>query len=365
MTDRNRRDLVSLLVALAVILALAFWVFRPFLLDFAVASCIALLLAPVQTRLATAFGRRPGIAAALLVLGTGLLILLPVLSSLLILVQQATVFLDWVRTISLSTPDAVQRFWQELPQRIPGMRPWLLWLQAQLTPALEDWFTQISVGVSGILQQVLARVTQAVIDLSLFLLLLFFLLRDGAQLRSELRPISPFSEAQERQIFEHLERTVKGALQALIVVPVVQGILAGIGFMVFGVPSPFVWGTAVILAATVPILGSPLGWVPACVYLFVHGKTAAALGMLLYGLVVVSGSDNVVKPMLLRGTARIHPLLGFLSILGGLMAFGVFGFLIGPVVLSLVISAIRIYRLDVLRREPPATPDVPREAAPA
>ena len=155
---------------------------------------------------------------------------------------------------------------------------------------------------------------------------------------------------------------MKGALQALIVVPVVQGILAGIGFMIFGVPSPFVWGTGVILAATVPILGSPLAWIPACVYLFVHGSTGAAVGLFLFCLVLVSGSDNVVKPLLLRGTARIHPLLGFLSILGGVIAFGVFGFLIGPVVLSLVISAIRIYKLDVLRRGCPAEP--PADTAP-
>jgi predicted PurR-regulated permease PerM len=180
-----------------------------------------------------------------------------------------------------------------------------------------------------------------------------------SRLRGELRPVSPFSEEQERQIFEHLGRTVKGALQALIVVPVVQGILAGIGFMIFGVPSPFVWGTAVILAATVPILGAPLGWIPACIYVYVNGSAGAATGLFFFCLVLVSGSDNVVKPLLLQGTARIHPLLGFLSILGGLLAFGVFGFLIGPVVLSLVISAIRIYKLDVLRR--PSGPARPVE----
>jgi predicted PurR-regulated permease PerM len=130
---------------------------------------------------------------------------------------------------------------------------------------------------------------------------------------------------------------------------VAQGILAGIGFMMFGVPSPFVWGTAVILAATVPLVGSPLGWLPAVAWLLLKGQTGPALGLLVYSTVVVSGSDNVIKPLLLRGTARIHPLLGFLSIVGGVLAFGVFGFLIGPVILSLVLSAIRIYRLDVLR----------------
>jgi predicted PurR-regulated permease PerM len=104
-----------------------------------------------------------------------------------------------------------------------------------------------------------------------------------------------------------------------------------------------------MLAATVPLLGSPLGWVPAVVYLFLQGREGPAIGLLLYCLVIVSGSDNVVKPLLLRGSANIHPLLGFLSILGGVLAFGLPGFLIGPVVLSLVLSAIRIYRLDVLR----------------
>ena len=142
--------------------------------------------------------------------------------------------------------------------------------------------------------------------------MLFFLLRDGGRLQAELRPVSPFSDQQERQIFDHLESTIKGALQAVIVVPVVQGILAGIGFMLFGVPSPFVWGTAVILAATVPIVGSPLGWLPGGrLPLLPRRDRQPAWASSLYCIVVVSGSDNVVKPMLLRGTANIHPLLGF------------------------------------------------------
>ena len=87
-----------------------------------------------------------------------------------------------------------------------------------------------------------------------------------------------------------------------------------------------------------------------------QGRTGPAVGLLVFSIVIVSGSDNVIKPMLLRGSARIHPLLGFLSIIGGVLAFGVFGFLIGPVILSLVLSAIRIYRLDVLRVAVAGTP---------
>ena len=295
---------------------------------------------------------------------TTVLILLPVLSSLFVLVQQTSRLLDWVRSEPLLGPEALQRLWQDLPQRYPGLRSWIVWLQAQISPALEGGIAQLAGGANGLLQGVLGRVTHAIVDLFLFLLMLFFLLRDGGRLRAELRPVSPFTAEQEKLIFEHLESTIKGALQAVIVVPVVQGILAGIGFMLFGVPSPFVWGTAVILAATVPIAGSPLGWIPAVAYLLFRGETAPGVGLALYCLVIVSGSDNVVKPLLLRGTAGIHPLLGFLSILGGILAFGVFGFLIGPVVLSLVLSAIRIYRLDVLRAGVASSPDADR-AAPA
>lgn len=350
MSERRRHDLLTpLLVALGVILLLAFWVFQPFILVFSVAACVALLLAPVQKRLSAALGTRPTLAAAALVLVTTVLILLPVLMSLFVLVQQASLFLDWLRTQPALGPEAVQRFWQELPHRSPGLRSWIVWVQALVSPALQDGLAQLAGGANGLLQGVLGRVTHAAFDLGLFLLMLFFLLRDGGRLRTELRPVSPFSEQQERLIFEHLESTIKGALQAVIVVPVVQGVLAGVGFMLFGIPSPFVWGTAVILAATVPIAGSPLGWIPAVGYLFFRGETGPGVALAIYCLLIVSGSDNVLKPMLLRGTAGIHPLLGFLSILGGVLAFGVFGFLIGPVVLSLVLSAIRIYRSDVLR----------------
>jgi predicted PurR-regulated permease PerM len=361
MPERRHRDLLTpLLLALAVILLLAFWVFQPFILVFAVAACVALLLDPVQKRLAAALGGRPTLAASLLVLVTTVAILVPVLTSLFLLARQAAVFLEWIRVQPLLGPEEVQRFWEQLPQRYPGLRRWIELLQAQVTPALSGGLAQLAGGANGLLQNVLGRVTHAVVDLGLFLLMLFFLLRDGGRLKAQLHPVSPFSEEQEHQIFDHLEQTIKGALQAVIVVPVLQGILAGVGFMMFGVPSPFVWGTAVILAATVPVFGSPLGWIPACVYLALQGRTGPALGLLVYGTLIVSGSDNVIKPMLLRGSARIHPLLGFLSIIGGVLAFGVFGFLIGPVVLSLVLSAIRIYRLDVLRiavaGAPSATP---------
>src|SRR5512134_1764569 len=117
MENRRRRDLLTpLLVVLGLILLLAFWVFKPFLLVFSVAACVALLLSPAQRRLASALGGRPTLAASVLVLGTTAVILVPVLTSLFLLARQAALFLEWVRTQPLLGPEELQRFWQQLPQ---------------------------------------------------------------------------------------------------------------------------------------------------------------------------------------------------------------------------------------------------------
>jgi predicted PurR-regulated permease PerM len=354
---RRQRDIFPpLLTALLVILFLAFQVFRPFLLVFAVAGCVALLMAPLQRHVSHVLRGRSGLAAGLLVAVTTLAILVPVGASLLVLGERALVFFVWLGP--QLQPAELERLWQEtLPARFPWLRGWTRSFEGQLAPFLSGALTQAVGAATTALQRTAAGLAIAAFDLGLFLLVLFFLLRDGARLKAALRPVSPFNETQEALIFDHLGKTVKGALQSLIVVPLAQGIMAVPGFLLFGVPEPVTWAVAVSLAAMVPLLGSPLGWVPAVLYLFQLGSpTWQWFGMLVYGLVVISGIDNVVKPLLLRGSAQIHPLLGFLSIIGGLFAFGVFGFLVGPVVLSLVLSALRIYRLDVLRAQPASPP---------
>jgi predicted PurR-regulated permease PerM len=351
---RRRRDLlVPLLAFLFLILVVAFIVFRPFVLTFAVAASVSLLLNPVQGRL-RALGAHPTVAAGLLVLVTVAVILLPILGSIAILGQQSLAVLDWVRP-RLARAELQTVLTETLPSRSPWLRDWL----PPLMPLVSDALDRLASAANTLIQGVVTGVTYALFELVIFTLMLFFLLRDGGRLRAELRQVSPFSDAQETQVFDHLSKTVKGVLQAMVVVPLVQGILAGVGFWIFGVPSPLVWGVMVVFAALVPVLGSPLGWVPAAVYLYVTGPLWPAVGLALYGTVVISGADNVIKPLLLKGTAQIHPMLGFLSILGGVISFGPTGLLIGPVVLSLVLSAFRIYRLDVLRAPPVPEGDVP------
>ena len=337
----------SLLACLFLILVLAFVVFRYFILTFAVAASVSLLLAPVHDRLTRVLGGRHSLAAALLVLLCTVMILVPVLSYATLLVQQAAGFFDWVRP--QLEPTALDRLWKEtLPRRYPLLMDWLRSTGLVSMPSASATLGRLTSAAQGVVQAVIGGVATAALDLIIFLMMVFFLLRDAPLLREQVRGISPFTRGQEAEMLDHLTRTVRGVLQAMLVVPVAQGLVALLGFMAFGLPAPFLWSAMVVFAALIPLVGSPLAWVPAGLYLFSISQPRG-IGLLIYGVLVISMIDNVLKPLILKGAAQVHMLLGFLAILGGLYAFGFKGLVVGPVVLSLVMSAFRIYRHDILR----------------
>jgi len=356
LTDRPRREKVvfySFLVVLFFILFLAFLVFRHFLITAAVAASVAALLGPIYDRLTKALRGRRSISAAVMVSATVIVILLPLLTYAVLLKNQVVGFYDWVRP--RLEPEMLGRLWSE---ELPTRYTWVASLketlqvagidQERLMEMISPTLTQLASGTNQVVQGAVTGLTSAVLYLILFLLTLFFILRDGEALAAELRGIAPVSTEQSVEIYDRLTRTVKAVLYLMVVVPMAQGFLAMIGFAIFGLPSPLFWGTMLIFAAVIPGIGSPLVWVPAAIYLLVTAPLWQGIGMLLYGTLIISTSDNIIKPILLHETAQIHPLLAFFSILGGILSFGLIGFLVGPVILSLMLSAIRIYRIDIL-----------------
>jgi predicted PurR-regulated permease PerM len=359
------RTQAPLLLVLLLVLVLAIAVFRYFLLTFVVAGSVALMLAPLQGYLTRRVGGRRWLAAGLLVLLVTVAIAVPIVAYGTLLAQQAVGFVEWLRP--WLEPAAFEKLWREdLPRRYPLLMAWVRQsVGGGAMPAASSALSRVLTEVNHLAQSVLTGLAEGVIDLGIFLMMLFFLLRDGDQLRDAVRGISPLTRGQETEIMDHLTNTVKGVLQSMVVVPLAQGAVALLGFLIFGVPSAVLWSVMVVLASVVPLLGSPLAWVPAGIYLLTQGREAQGIGLLVYGAVVIAGIDNVIKPLILKGAAQIHTMLGFLSILGGIYAFGPKGLIAGPVTLSLVLSAYRIYRYDVLRWRQEAAALPPRPAAPS
>ena len=346
----NWRVTFPLIICLGTILLLAFLVFRHFLLTFVVAASLALLLQPLHRRLTARLGGRGWLSATILVLVCMVAVLLPLLTYTTLLVQQASDAVAWLRP--RLEPAEIERLWSDtLPRRYPLTMAWIRQLTggASAMSFLSATVSRISSVANHMVQVTLTALAGIFVDLGLFVLMLFFLLRDGDDLREALRGISPLTRGQEVELTEHLTRTVKGVLMSMVVVPICQGLVALPGFWLFGVPKALLWSLMVVFAAVIPLVGSPLAWVPAGLYLLLSGSTGKGVGLLIYGAVVISGIDNVIKPIILKGAAQIHMMLAFLSILGGVYTFGPKGLIVGPVVLSLVLSAYRIYRYDVLR----------------
>jgi len=342
MNDTARR---SYLAFFLVAVALNLWMFRHFLVTLATAASIAVLLSSLFERLSAALKGRRSLAAGLATVLIAVLILVPVASYGIILVRQALEVYDQVRPPL--EPGALSELWsQDLPERFPWVRSIQEYFGAtsldgalaRIAPVLSN----LAAGVNHFVQSALAGVTTAILYLILFLLGMFFLLRDGRRFAAEVFGLLPFSRPEREEMFQSVGGTVKGVLYSMVLVPVAQGLLAVLGFWIFGLPSPFFWGTMLIFAATIPGFGAPLIWVPAAIYVLFASSVWKGIGLILYGTFVISLIDNVIKPLLLHETARFHTFLAFLSLVGGLLTFGPSGFLLGPVTFSLLQSMVKI-----------------------
>ena len=173
---------------------------------------------------------------------------------------------------------------------------------------------------------------------------LFFLFRDGLRIRQSIAAGLPLTGQQARRLVTGISETIVASVYGGIAVGLAQGSLTGLAFWLLGVSSPVVWGLVAAMASLVPVVGTGMVWVPAAVVLVVSGHWVKALILVGWGAAVVAQVDALVRPYVVSGRAKMHNLLIFFALLGGVDAFGIMGIFIGPVVVSVTIAV-----LDMLR----------------
>lgn len=172
----------------------------------------------------------------------------------------------------------------------------------------------------------------------------FFSLRDGEKAIEYVRSLSPLSKETENKFFTQFKGITNSVLMGQLVVGILQGLVAGIGYFIFGVPYALVLTLLTMLAGIIPILGPWLVWVPVDIYLFITERTGAGLGLLIYGLVVISLIDNLIRPIIVSRRTEINSAIVIIGMIGGLFVFGVLGFILGPLILGYVLLILEIYR---------------------
>jgi predicted PurR-regulated permease PerM len=341
---RDRFYARSFALVTTVVLGIAlYYIVAPFMRPLLWALFIAFLVHPLHVRLSRRLRNRPHLSALLLTLSTFVVIIGPLTALSATFAAQVGDLLQFAQqTVADQTKSNVFNL-----TNVPWVRDGLGWLDETFGISLasvQGWLVQSSrellqwfASMGG---KVFIGAIGTVVNFLLMLFLLFFFIRDGAEMIS----------THKQKLFDHLGAVTRAMVYGTGMTAIIQGALVGVSFVIVGLPSPVVFGVVAALVALLPVGGSALVWAPAAIVLAIQGRWGAALFMLIWGALLVSLVDNFVRPMLVSGRAQVGTLTVFIGVLGGLSAFGGIGLFLGPVVLALIIALIR-FMLEIRRAE--------------
>lgn len=332
---------IVVLIATLLISSLFLSMIRQFLITILLAGIFAGLGAPLFHGFQRLFGQRRGVSAGLTVTAYLLIVFFP-LSALLIVVAGQAVSLS-----QTAIPLIRERF------RSPGAFDSML-VQLPFYRDIEMYSDQIlekagellgTLG-SGLISRLSTFTYAAVIDLFLFVIFwytMFFFFKDGELLMEKIRAYLPLSDTDQRRLLDKFLSVTRATIKGTLVIGMVQGTLAGIAFSFAGIDSAAFWGTVMAVLSILPMIGPPIVWIPAAVMLAVSGQYLPAAGLALFCGLVVGQIDNILRPILVGRDTQMHELFIFFGTLGGIGMFGVFGFIIGPVIAALFVTVWDIY----------------------
>ncbi len=349
-----------------IVLYYSYLIIKPYLLDIFMALVLFFTARPLYQLLCRALRGWRAVASLLTCLILALVILIPLVALMGIIATQALEFSSQVSQGLMSGHS-----WQWLSAKIDILKMYLLKLNLPLPPGeikLEQIVqTVVSKASSFVYTNAIGLIkgfTFFFLDLMLVLFIAFFMFLQGDAFIEEIKRPSPLDPAHNEEILYETEVTIKATLWGTVIVAFVQGILGGVGFLIFGLPQPAFWGTVMIPASVIPVVGSTIIWGPAAIYLLFTHHIGAGVGLIIWGGVVVSLVDNILKPILMKGGRSTPSIFVLFSILGGLSYFGMLGFILGPLILSFLLALLRIYQKTILDQPATVAAEAPESQAP-
>lgn len=338
--DTNRLETYFFLLLLFLALVLMAFMFLQYLQALILAFVFAVIMKPIYLNFNRWFGGQKSIAAIASVLLLIVIVFAPLIILSIKIFQEGTSLYLTLLDNRPGLGGALAQFENYLQNLMPGIK----FNFGEYLRQIVSWLLEnISFIFTGL--------AQAIFVLFLGLLGFYYLLKDGDKFEARLISFLPLSQKYSGMIWERLNATVNSVIKGSLLIAVIQGVLTGIGFAIFGVPSPAFWGLVTVFAALVPTLGTSLVIAPAVIYLFFSHSFAQALGLIIWGVIAVGLIDNFLAPQFIKRGTKIHPFLILLSVLGGLSLMGPIGFLAGPLVLSMFFALLDIYSILILKRE--------------
>jgi predicted PurR-regulated permease PerM len=328
--DTKHQRAAAIILVLGVLLLIALAPFATGLIGIPV---LYIIFRPVYASLAPRI--RPTAAASVTVGMALILILMLVLLITLVIVNQAP---DIARGI-IESP---------VLDRLADVRMGRYELGTQLSRMSEQLVTWMGTSALGFI----GTATRIALNMIISLFGLFYLLVGAQPLWRAVEPYIPFSTANSEQLKSRFKLVTISTIIGTGLTATIQGFLVGFGFWAAGLTNALFWGVVTVIFAILPIVGSGLVWAPGAAVLFLQDRPIAAVLLALWGLVLVANVDNVIRPIVFRKYAQIHPLVTLVGAFAGIRYFGLLGILVGPLALSYFFELIRMYRDEYLNRRP-------------
>ena len=322
--DTDEGLLIAIVLAL---FALSVALVLPYLQFLLAAVVIAFVLRPIQRRLEPRLGR--SVSAGLLLVLSVVAVILPFLLVALFVASDVRSFVS-----DLEGRDLDFGVVEEPIAEYTGV-------EVDLAGAVQSSLSEVGSFESAL--SVFGTLTHMLIGLGLLLFLLFFFVRDADRFVGWLRAMSPLPATVTDDLIGEIGAITYAVLAGHVLVAIVQGVLAGVGLAVFGVPNFVFWTLVMIVLGLIPIIGSFIVWAPASLYLFTTGETFSAVALFVYGAIVVGLSDDYLRPVVVDRYARVSPTVIIVGVLGGATVFGFMGLFVGPVIVAALKEAVEVY----------------------
>jgi predicted PurR-regulated permease PerM len=326
---------------------LLYQILSPFLTSILWAILLAMTFYPLFQRLQRLLKKGEVLCAMTITVLVILMIVLPFGLLMVSLANEVVGVYHWVEE-TIKT-DRLQTYLEQVKEI-----PILQWVwgrlsqygdisQINLTDFLLKNLRQVSTFLFNQTSKIIKGLSTFIIGFFFTLLSLYYLFKDGEHLFQWLKDVIPLPSGEKDLLLQRFKDMMYATIYGGILIAIIQGILGGIIFWILGISSPILWGTAMAFLSFIPIGGTALIWVPAAILLFVQGAYLKGIILLFLGIFGISMADNFLRPLFISAKTKIHPLLLFFAVLGGIQVFGIIGLVIGPLIATLCLTLIEVY----------------------
>jgi len=329
------------IVFLVGILVLFFFIAKPYVGAVFLALITAALFKTINERIFVSFGRRKNLASFVSVLVVLAVIFVPLTIVGHLLVKESTALYSEVQNREVNF-DSLTVVADKLEGFVQGFAPGMN-MDLDRFFNVGPYLDRVLVWLSNNFSSFFSSALNLTLSAFLYVLCLFYLFRDGSLLTKNVLEWSPLFDTHDKLILNKISNAVTSVIRGQLMIGLIQGTLTGLGFWIFGIEHPVIWGAVAAIASLIPAIGTSFVNIPAIIFLFFTGQIFQAIGLAAWAIIAVGLIDNILGPYLINRGVKIHPFLVLISVLGGIGFFGPIGFIAGPVVLSLLFALLELY----------------------